>query len=73
MTRALQAFHHLLRQTFRRAAGGHGQASAKGENMRSSMGENMGKMRGTYMGNFGGHMGRVWRYIYIEHMGCKMI
>ena len=67
MTRALQAFHHLLRQTFRRAAGGHGQASAKGENMRSSMGENMGKMRGTYMGKCGVYMGNFGGHIWEEY------
>ena len=67
MTRALQAFHHLLRQTFRRAAGGHGQASAKGENMRSSMEENMGKMRGTYMGKCGVYMGNFGGHIWEEY------
>ena len=67
MTRALQAFHHLLRQTFRRAAGGHGQASAEGEKMRSSMGENIGENEGNIYGKFWGtHMGRVWIYIYIN-------
>ena len=67
MTRALQAFHHLLRQTFRRAAGGHGQASAKGENMRSSMGEHIWEILGDTWEEYGDI------YIYIEHMGCKMI
>ena len=49
-TAALQALHHLLRQPLRRAAGGHGKASAGGSSVgkfHGKHGEN-GKMRGKW-------------------------